>query len=679
VEDSADDTELIMLTLRRGGFVPSFERVATPEEMREALHRRPWDIILADFKMPRFSGPEALELLKAEGLDVPFIIVSGRVGEDVAVESMKAGAQDFFRKDNLTRLPVAVERELREAERRRESRRVSAALRAAEHHEGLLLDSIKDYAIFRVSPEGILLTWNPGVERVKGYTASEFIGQHFSILFTPEQRQRDEPASELRQAATEGIFQGEAVRLRKGGIPFEADVVLRPIHDERGRVTGFVKVTRDVSVRKRQERQLRFLSEASTLLVSSLDMKETFSRLTRLAVPMLADLCAVETLADDGSLALVAVAHRDPAQEALARELRRRFPRRPETPHGVMRAIRSGKPELMNDIPEALFMQDAKGDAERLRAFKRLGLRSFLVVPLLARGRCIGALSFASMESGRRYGEDDLHLAEELARRAALALDNSLLYERAQEAIRLRDEFLSVASHELKTPLTPLQMKLQALRREAEAAPQSSLPADRVIRHLQMAESQVRRLGTLVHALLDVSRISDGPLALDLEELDLTALVREVVTRFEGQALKASCPVEVHAPGPVVGKWDRMRLDQVLTNLLSNALKYGPGKPIHLRVESHEGRATLTVRDEGIGIHPEHLSRIFDKFERAVSERHYGGLGLGLYIVRQIVEALGGSITTRSTPGEGATFEISLPLSQERRANPGEEASGPLC
>ncbi len=664
VEDSADDTELILLELRRGGFAPSCERVATPEEMREALRRSPWDIILADFKMPRFSGPEALELLKAEGLDLPFIIVSGRVGEDVAVQSMKAGAQDFFRKDNLTRLPVAVERELREAERRREGRRVSAALREAQHHEGLLLDSIKDYAIFRLSTEGIIASWNPGVERVKGYKASEFIGQPFAMLFTPEQREQDKPMSELRQAAAEGIFQGEGVRLRKDGSLFEAELVLRPIRDERGRVTGFVKVTRDISARKRQERHLRFLAEASTLLVDSLDMKVTFSSLARLAVPLLADLCSVETLADDGSLELVAVAHEDPAREALARELRRRFPRRTDTPYGVMRVIRSGKPELMNDVPEDFFVQDAKGDEERLRAFKGLGLRSYLAVPLLARGRCIGALSFAYLESGRRYDEEDLRLAEELARRASLAFDNSMLYERAQEAIRLRDEFLAVASHELKTPLTPLQMKLQSLRRAAEAAPQACLPADQVIRNLQVAESQVGRLNTLVHALLDVSNISSGSLALDLDDVDLTAVVREVVTRFEGQSLKASCAVEVEAPGPVVGRWDRMRLDQVVTNLLSNALKYGPGKPVHLRVEPQEGRVTLTVRDEGIGIHPEHLLRIFDKFERAVSERHYGGLGLGLYIVRQIVEALGGSITARSSPGEGATFEISLPTSR---------------
>jgi PAS domain S-box-containing protein len=664
VEDSADDTELILLELRRGGFSPSCERVATPETMRAAFRRGPWDIILADFKMPRFSGPEALELLKAEGLDVPFIIVSGQVGEDVAVQSMKAGAQDFFRKDNLTRLPVAVERELREAERRREGRRVSAALREAEKHEGVLLDSIKDYAIFRVNTEGIITSWNPGVERVKGYTASEFIGRPFAMLFTPEQREQGHPMMELRQAAAEGIYEGEGVRLRKDGSLFEAELVLRPIRDERGRVTGFVKVAHDISARKRQERRLRFLAEASTLLVDSLDMKETFSRLTRLAVPTLADLCSVETLTDDGSLELVAVAHGDPAQEELARELRRRYPRRTETPHGVLRVIRSGKPELMNDVPEALLVQDARGDEECLRALKRLGIRSYLVVPLLARGRCIGALSFAQLESGRRYDEEDLRLAEELARRASLALDNSLLFERAQDAVRLRDEFLSVASHELKTPLTPLQMRLQALRREAEAAPQASLPAERVIRHLQLVESQVRRLSTLVHELLDVSNISSGPLALELEDVDLTALVREVVTRFEAQSLKANCPVEVQAPGPMVGRWDRMRLDQVVTNLLSNALKYGPGKPVHLRVETQEGRVTLTVRDEGIGIHPEHLSRIFDKFERAVSERNYGGLGLGLYIVRQIVEALGGSITARSSPGEGATFEISLPTAR---------------
>ncbi|WNG33808.1 PAS domain S-box protein [Archangium violaceum] len=661
VEDSSDDAELIRLVLRQGGFAPSFLRVATPEAMREALRQEPWDIILSDFSMPHFSGREALALLKAEGLDVPFIIISGSVGEDVAVQAMKAGAQDFFRKDNLARLPVAVERELREAEIRRESRRVSAALHEVEHQQGLLLDSIKDYAIFGLSPDGFMTTWNPGVERVKGYTAEEFIGQPFSILFTPEDRERDVPAWELRQAATEGFFEGEGVRLRKDGLRFHAEVVLRPIRDERGVLTGFVKVVRDISVRKRHERHLRFLAEASTLLVNSLDMTETLSSLARLAVPMLADLCAVETLADDGSLHLAALVHVDPAREALARELRDRYPRRPETAQGVLQAIRTGRAELMPEIPESLRVREAQGDAERLRAFQSLGVESYLVVPLAARGRTIGAISFSYTESGRRYDEEDLRLAEELARRASLAFDNSLLYQHAQEAIRLRDEFLSVASHELKTPLTSLLVRLQSLRREAQRAPQASLSAERVISGLESAEAQVRRLGTLIHEFLDVSRISVGTLALELDDVDLVVLVRDVIRRFEAQAAKVACPVLVHAPHAVSGRWDRMRLEQVVGHLLSNALKYGAGKPIHLHVESQEGSATLTVRDEGIGIQPEHLSRIFGKFERAVSERHYGGLGLGLYTARRIVEAMGGRISVRSTPGQGASFEVSLP------------------
>jgi PAS domain S-box-containing protein len=663
VEDSADDTELILLELRRGGFAPSCLRVSTPEAMSEALRQCPWDIILSDFVMPHFSGREALELLKSEGLDIPFIIVSGRVGEDVAVQAMKVGAQDFFRKDRLTLLSVAVEREVREAELRREGRRVSAVLHEVERQHSLLLDSIKDYAIFGVSPDGLITTWNPGVERVKGYRAEEFIGQPFDMLFMPEDRQKGAPARELRQAAAEGVFESEAVRMRKDGSHFDADVVLRPIRDERGALTGFVKVTRDISVRKRQESYLRFLAEVGTLLVSSLDMSAMLSSLARLAVPTLADLCSVETMADDGSLHLAVVAHVDPARAELARELRRRSPRRPEVSPGVLQVIRTGRPELLRDVPEALLEQDARGDAERLRVLRTLGTRSSLVVPLVARGRPIGALSLSYSDSGRRYGEEELRLAEELARRVSLALDNALLYQHAQEAIQQRDEFLAVASHELRTPLTPLQMKLQSLRREAEAAPQASLPASRVVRHVEVAEAQVRRLSALVQALLDVSRLSGGVLALELEEVDLAALVHEVTSRLEAQATKVDSPLLLHAPFPVTGRWDRMRLAQVVDNLMSNALKYGAGKPVHVHVESREGRATLRVRDEGIGIQPEHLSRIFGKFERAVSERHYGGLGLGLYIARRSVEAMGGTIIVRSTPGNGATFEVSLPVS----------------
>ncbi|HYO54388.1 ATP-binding protein [Archangium sp.] len=234
------------------------------------------------------------------------------------------------------------------------------------------------------------------------------------------------------------------------------------------------------------------------------------------------------------------------------------------------------------------------------------------------------------------------------------------LLKELQEAVRIRDEFLSVASHELKTPLTPLSLRIQGLERTIQAEPASSM-ARRLGKEVDAMRRQVKRLSNLVNDILDVSRMSTGRMMLLVEEVDFSEVTREVVARFTPEAQRAGCGLDLHVGGPVVGRWDRLRLEQILTNLLSNAIKYGAGKPIHIRVEQGNGRARLVIRDEGIGIKPEALGRIFNRFERAVSERHYGGLGLGLYVTRQIIVAMSGTVTAESTPGQGATFTVELP------------------
>lgn len=230
----------------------------------------------------------------------------------------------------------------------------------------------------------------------------------------------------------------------------------------------------------------------------------------------------------------------------------------------------------------------------------------------------------------------------------------------AEQAVRLRDEFLSVASHELKTPLTSLTLKLQS---SARLIDRSGGAEDSERGAVEFMRRQVRRLSDLVNDLLDVSRISSGRLTLELERVNLSELVGEITSRFEVEATRAGCTIDVATAPDVVGTWDRLRLEQVLTNLLTNAIKYGAGKPIHVELEQDGGRAKLIVRDAGIGIAPEALGRIFGKFERAVSDRHYGGLGLGLFITHQIVEAMGGTIGVETELGHGATFKVELPLS----------------
>lgn len=233
------------------------------------------------------------------------------------------------------------------------------------------------------------------------------------------------------------------------------------------------------------------------------------------------------------------------------------------------------------------------------------------------------------------------------------------MYRETQEAVRARDEFLSVAAHELRTPLAALRLRVQgaqgALRAGVASAP------ERLERALDAADRQVQRLADLVESLLDVSQLQGGAPRLHLEDVDLASVVREVVARSEEAASRVGCRLVLRPLVPTPGRWDVARLSQVVSHLLSNAMKFGPGKPVEVALEAERDVATLVVTDHGIGIAPGRVDGLFRRFERAVPVRHYGGLGLGLYRLRRIVEAHGGEVSVQSTPGEGATFRIRLP------------------
>jgi signal transduction histidine kinase len=269
-------------------------------------------------------------------------------------------------------------------------------------------------------------------------------------------------------------------------------------------------------------------------------------------------------------------------------------------------------------------------------------------------------LTLVSSRVDRAYDEVDLAFAEELARRAAFAVDNARMYARTQDAVRLRDDFLSVASHELRTPLTTLQLQLQSLLSAVEKGQRTATPKEE--NKLRRAVRSTERLSDLVDTLVDVSRIVSGSLPISRVSVDLNAVARKVAGRFADEAQRVGSTLVVRETGPITGQWDRERVEQMLSNLLSNALKYGAGQPIDIVLTSDGAWAEMTVRDRGMGISPADLERIFGRFERAVSVRNYGGLGLGLYMTREIAESHGGSVRADSHPGEGAAFTIRLPL-----------------
>jgi signal transduction histidine kinase len=314
----------------------------------------------------------------------------------------------------------------------------------------------------------------------------------------------------------------------------------------------------------------------------------------------------------------------------------------------IVQAVTSGKPVVV-----------AEGAAETSESLILAGLRSVLCAPIFVRGRAVSCLYVTHSRVGRLFGEEEERLAQFICTLAGAALENAAGFAQIEEAVRTRDEFLAIASHELKTPLTPLQLQIDDFQRVLR---RRGMDDENVNQRLTTMARQTTRLSKLVENLLDLSRIAAGRLTLQPEEFDFAEMVRDVVKRLAPEADRLGCTLEVEAKHPVRGRWDQLRLEQVVSNLLANAVKYGAAHPIEIAVQPVDGAVQLVMRDHGIGMSPQDAARVFERFERAVSVRHYGGLGLGLYITRQIVEAHGGQISVDSALGNGATFTVVLPV-----------------
>jgi PAS domain S-box-containing protein len=319
----------------------------------------------------------------------------------------------------------------------REARSHQESLRESEERFRLMVEGVKDYAIFMLDPGGCVTTWNDGAERIVGYGEGEILGRHFSLFYPEEDVERGHSEDVLRAALAEGRYAEEGPKIRQDGSRFWASAVVTTLRDRKEILKGFSMVVHDMTERKHTDDVLRFLAESGATLSSSLDYRETLANVARLAVPTLADWCAIDVMEEDGTVERLAVEHSDPEKVTLAYELQERYPSDPETPRGVGKVLKTGEPDMMAEIPEELLDQVAM-NLEHRTIMRELGLRSYMVVPMVARGRSHGAITLVSAESGRRYEETDLRLAEELARRAALAVDNAKLYEEAQREIAER-------------------------------------------------------------------------------------------------------------------------------------------------------------------------------------------------------------------------------------------------
>ena len=530
LEDDEDDAEIACATLSDAGFDADCQRVDNWPEFQRELNDGNFDLILADYSLPNFDGARALALAKQICPEVPFLFLSGALGEERAIETLKNGATDYILKHRMDRLPGAVRRALLE--------------------------------------------------------------------------------SEARMA------------------------------------------------RQRAQEALLFLAGAGGILGTSLDYETTLQSLAQLAVPFLADLCIVDVISEDEE-AIVAVGHLDAERGEIVQEMRKRYPL-DATLDGVEELLRSGRSILVEAFNPARLRRYAR-DEEHLRLMLAMNLHSVIVVPLQARGRTLGMITFATSSDGsaRRYDEHDLALAENLAGRAALAVDNARLYRETQSALRARDEFLATLSHELRTPLNAMLGWTQLLR-------SGSLDETMTIQALEIIERNTRSQAQLIEDLLEVSRIITGKLRLDVRAVELDTVISDALesvrlaTEAKGIALEYSKEYDCTVSG------DAHRLQQVVWNLLSNAIKFTPkGGAVSVVLGRADSHAQVIVRDTGQGIAPDFLPHVFERFRQADSSstRAFGGLGLGLGIVRHLVELHGGTAQAQSEgEDQGATFTVLLPL-----------------
>ena len=587
----------------------------------------------------------------------------------------------------------------------------------------------------------------------------------------------------------EQVAHYETTRIRKDGAILLVSITVSPIRNNDGWITGASAIARDMTERQHAEEQAHFLANVSKVLASTLDYQETLANIAQLVVPQLADWFIVDLVDERGHFELIEVDHRDPRKVQWARELRKKYPIDPHAPAGAPNVVRTGQAELYAEITDDMLVASAR-DEEELTMSRQIGITSIMIVPLVARGKTLGVVTFVSAESGRRYTTADVALAEEVGRRVGIALDNAILYQQAQQsrdqldvilrgiadgitvqdvngtviyandiaahmsgfpsaeamlnmppatlmqalsrfvmkdeagyplafeqlpgrralqgeknveaivqyddtvtgatfwslvkaepifnehgevqfAVNVfvdlterkelelrRDEFISMASHELKTPVTSLKGFTQVLYRRFKKRGE-----EEPLNFLARMDGQLNKLTKLINDLLDLSKLQTGKLTVQEEAFDLADVVGDIVDTLQATSQSHQLVLEETTPVEVFG--DKDRIEQVLINLLTNAMKYSPqANRVIIRVSTEHEQAIVSVQDFGIGIAEAHQQKIFERFYQVTDpmEKTFPGLGIGLFISNEIIKQHHGQMWVVSSKGEGATFTFTLPL-----------------
>ncbi len=666
VEDSEDDATLILLELRRGGYQPDYVRVENAEGMADALRQCPWHLVIADYVMPQFSGPAAMKLLQESGCEIPIIIVSGHIGEDIAVSAMKSGANDYVMKDRLARLVPAVERALREAEVRRARKAADEALRESEQRLKLALEAGRMGAWERNLKTG-LMTWSPITQEIYGIAPGEFSGsfEQFEKRIHPEDRERvlDVIGGAINEREP---YQVEFRILRQNGVIAWVESRGQLFIGVDGQPERIAGVTVDVTERKRVELTQKFLVEFSDRMRPLADPSDVL----RAAVNAVGEFLQV-------SRCLCAEVMTDTSEVIVFRN----YVSGADELEGVYSFSGIGLPLIGAALAgEALVVNDARSDPRTVPAFGTFfapwQIRAFILVPYIEEGALTWAMAVTAGPEPRIWTQDEVDLLRTVTERTWMAQKNARLYEaarvardEAEAASRAKDQFLAVLSHELRTPLTPALMATHILRAD-QHFPEMLKPS------LEMIQRNIQLEARLIDDLLDLSRITHNKVELQLDDVDLHEVIQNAVDvcRADIDEKKQQFSVALEAHRHCV-RGDAARLQQVFWNLLKNAAKFTPADGrITLSSCNWKDTVRVEVTDSGMGIEKQLLPKIFAPFEQgggASFSAKFGGLGLGLAISKATIDAHGGRLTAQSEGKDrGAVFVVELPIVPRANGQP---------
>jgi len=636
--------------------------------------------VIAQEALPQGGAEGLLATLEAQEpwSDLPVLFLSEARSKGPSVVS------SFFERANVTLLqrPVGIQvflSSVRSAVRARQRqyqmrdlhRELERALQLNRLSEAKFsgIISISADAIITVDQEQRIILFNEGAEKIFGYSKAEAIGAPLDILIPGQpraiHRQHVERFAKGSESARRMGERGRAiVGLRKNGEQFPAEAAISRL--EVGGTRICTVALRDVTEQKRAENDQRFLAEVGASLATTLDYEETLTGIAQLAVRAFADFCIVDIVEEDGEIRRIRVVGRDPASE-WACDVLRHFRIDPSRPHMVWQALHEKQAILIEAVTSEVVASWAQSD-EHLRALQGLEARSVIAAPLLAHGRVLGVIKFISSTSSSAYGRADLRLAEDVAYRASLAIENSRLYRIAERAILARDNVLGVVAHDLRNPLGTILMSSALLRRRGEE------PERRSRKPAEAIERAVTRMDRLIQDLLDVTQMEAGRLSVEQARVPAGQVVSESLETQKPLASSASLELRLEVEMDLPEVWaDRDRLLQILENLIGNAVKFTEaGGHIVIGAAPRDDEVLFWVTDTGAGIAAEDMPHLFDRFWQARKAKRRGA-GLGLPIVKGIVEAHGGRIWVESTPGCGSTFYFTIPAApraKDWRAEP---------